>query len=44
LLDIPFTIAGFPNKALSIDAIIAAILASIAMGLITTVIGLVVHD
>ncbi len=42
--DIPFTIAGFPDSALSIDAIIAAIVASIAMGLITTVIGLVVHD
>jgi len=42
--DVPFTIAGFPDKALSIDAIIAAVVASIAMGLITTVIGLVVHD
>ena len=42
--DIPFTIAGFPNSALSIDAIIAAIVASIALGLITTVIGLVVPD
>lgn len=42
--DIPFTIAGFPDSALSIDAIIAAIVASIALGLITAVIGLVVHD
>ena len=42
--DVPFTIAGFPDSALSIDAIVAAIVASIAMGLITTVIGLVVHD
>ena len=42
--DIPFTIAGFPDSALSIDAIIAAIVASIALGLITTVIGLVVPD
>ena len=42
--DIPFTIAGFPDTALSIAAVIAAIVASIAMGLITTVIGLVVHD
>jgi putative membrane protein len=42
--DVPFTIAGFPNSALSIDAIVAAIVASIALGLITTVIGLVVPD
>ena len=42
--DIPFTIAGFPDKSISIDAIIGAIVASIAMGLINTVIGLVVHD
>ena len=42
--DIPFTIAGFPDKSLSIDAIVAAIVASIVLGIITTVIGLVVHD
>ena len=42
--DVPFTIAGFPDSALSIDAIVAAIVASIALGLITAVIGLVVHD
>ncbi len=42
--DIPFTIAGFPDKSLSIDAIGTAIVASIVMGIITTVIGLVVPD
>lgn len=42
--DVPFTIAGFPEKALSIEAIGAAILASVVLGLITAVIGLVVHD
>ncbi len=42
--DVPFTIAGFPNTALSVDAVVAAIVASIALGLITTVIGMVVPD
>ena len=33
-----------PGRRSSIDAIVAAIVASIAMGIITAVIGLVVHD
>lgn len=42
--DVPFTIAGFPDKALSIEAIGTAIVASVVMGIITAIIGLVVHD
>lgn len=42
--DVPFTIAGFPDKALSIEAIGTAILASVVLGIITAIIGLVVHD
>ena len=30
--DVPFTIAGFPDKALSVDAIVAAIVASVVLG------------
>ena len=42
--DVPFTIAGFPNKPLSIDAIVAAIVASVVLGVITAIIGRAVPD
>ena len=42
--NVPFTIAGFPDSGLSVNAFVWAIIASIAMGIITAVIGLVVHD
>ena len=42
--DVPFTIGGFPDKALSIEAIGTAILASVVMGIITAIIGMVVPD
>jgi putative membrane protein len=44
VFDIPFTIAGFPASGLSVEAIAWAIVASVALGLISTVIGLVIHD
>ena len=42
--NVPFTIAGFPDSALSLSAVVWAIIASIAMGIITAVIGRVVPD
>ncbi len=44
LFDVPITVGGFPTDGLSLDAIFGAIIAAIVLGLITTVIGLFVHD
>ncbi len=44
LFDVPITVGGFPADGLTLDSIAAAIIAAIVLGLITTVIGLVVHD
>ena len=41
---VPFTIGGFPDSGMSLNAFVYAIVASIALGIITTVIGLVVPD
>jgi putative membrane protein len=41
---VPFTIAGFPDSGLSLNAFVYAIIASIALGIITAVIGMVVPD
>ena len=43
-LDIPFSIAGFPESGLSVEAIAWAFVASIGLSIISTIIGLVVHD
>lgn len=42
--DVPFTIGGFPDKALSIEAIVAAVIASVVLGVISAIIGMVVPD
>lgn len=42
--DIPFSIAGFPESGLSVEAIAWAFVASIGLSIISTIIGLVVHD
>ena len=42
--DVPFTIGGFPDRALSIDAIVGAIVASVVLGVITAIIGRAVPD
>lgn len=42
--DIPFSIAGFPASGLSVEAIAWAIVAAIGLSIMSTVIGLVVHD
>ena len=43
-LDIPFSIAGFPESGISVEAIAWAFVASIGLSIISTIIGLVVHD
>lgn len=44
VLDVPFTVGGFPTDRLSLDAIAGAIIAAIVLGLITAAIGLFVKD
>lgn len=39
-----FTIGGFPTHGIGVETIVTAVIASIALGLISAVIGLVVHD
>ena len=43
-LKITFTVGGFPGHGLSADAILTAFIASIALGILTAIIGMVVHD
>ncbi len=43
-LKVGFTIAGWPGGGLTLDVIWTALIASIALGILTTVIGLVVKD
>jgi len=44
IVDFGFTIAGWPTHGLTFDVIGTALIASIALGIITAVIGLVVKD
>ncbi len=39
-----FTIAGFPNQPLSVEVIGVAIIAALVLSVISTVVGMVVHD
>lgn len=41
---IEFTIAGWPNSGLTFDVIGTAVIASIALGILTAIVGLVVKD
>jgi len=43
-LSIKFTVGGFPASGLSIDAFVAAFIGSIVLAIVSTVVGLVVHD
>jgi putative membrane protein len=43
-LKITFTVGGFPGHGLSADAILTAFIASIVLGILTAIIGMVVHD
>ena len=41
---ITFTVGGFPAQGITADTIVGAVVASVALGIIETVVGLVVHD
>ena len=44
LFKITFSIGGFPGHGLSMDVFVTAAIASIVLGILTAIIGLVVHD
>ena len=44
LFDVPCPVGGFPAHGFSLDAIVAAIIGSIAISIVSTVVGLVIHD
>lgn len=39
-----FTVGGFPASGITADTLVGALVASVALGIISTVVGLVVHD
>jgi len=41
---IDLQVGGFPTSGVTADTILAAVVVAVAMGIVTTVIGLVVHD
>lgn len=41
---IDFTVGGFPGHGITADTVVAAIVASVALSIISTIVGLVVHD
>ena len=41
---IKFTVGGFPGGGVTADTIVGAVVASVALGIISTIVGLVVHD
>jgi putative membrane protein len=43
-LNIDFTVGGFPTKGLSLDAFVWAFIGSIVLSIVSTVVGLVIHD
>jgi uncharacterized membrane protein YvlD (DUF360 family) len=38
------SVGGFPKDGFSLDAIVAAIIGAIAISIVSTVVGLVIHD
>ncbi len=44
LLKITFTIGGFPTNGLSVEVFVTAAIAAIVLGILTAIIGMVVHD
>jgi putative membrane protein len=44
LFGIAFTIGGFPTNGLSIEVLVNALIAALVLSIISTVVGLVVHD
>jgi putative membrane protein len=43
-LKITFTISGFPGHGLTADVFLTAAIASVVLGILTAIIGMVVHD
>ena len=41
---IDFTVGGFPTSGITADTLVAAVVASVVLSLISTVVGLVIHD
>lgn len=41
---IEFTVGGFPASGITADTIVGALVASIALGIISTIVGMVIHD
>lgn len=41
---INFTVGGFPASGITADTIVGAVVASVVLGVISTIVGLVVHD
>jgi putative membrane protein len=41
---VDFTVGGFPATGLTADTFVGAVVASVALGIISTIVGLVVHD
>jgi putative membrane protein len=39
-----FTVGGFPSKGITADTVVGAVVASVALSVISTIVGLVVHD
>ena len=44
LLNITFSIAGFPADGLSIEVLVWAVITSVVLSIVSTIVGLVVHD
>jgi putative membrane protein len=44
LVGVDFTVGGFPTDGLSIDAFVAALIGGIAMSIVGSIVGIVVHD
>ena len=44
LAKIPFTVGGFPTHGITADTIVGAVVAAIALSIISTLVGMVVHD
>jgi len=42
--DVAFTVGGFPKDGITADTVVGAIVASVVLGIISTIVGLVVHD
>jgi putative membrane protein len=43
-LKIDFTVGGFPTHGLSVEAFVWAFIGSLALSIVSTVVGLVIHD